>query len=253
MKKQARAILRLCALTFVTTAVYTLWLAGLPFVFAFSGVALRWRARLFRSWARMVARIAGMKINLRGEPPRGAFLLVSNHLGYMDVVALAARLDCVFVAKSEVARWPVIGLLARSIGTVFVDRRRHRRLSATLATIERARAGGMGVVIFAEGTSTRGHEVAPFRPSLLELAARTGTPVHYASLSYRTPPRERSAHLAVCWWGDMTFLKHVYEMFQLPSFEAGIVFGEETIQAGNRKILAARLWSAVSAEFVPVV
>lgn len=252
--KHLRASLRVCALCLVTAGLYALWLAGLPVVFVFPRASKAWRALNFRAWARAVARIAGMEIRLRGEPPRGAFLLVSNHLGYMDVVALvAARVECVFVAKSEVARWPVIGFLCRNAGTIFVDRLRHRRLPSAMAGVERALSKGIGVVLFAEGTSTRGREVAPFRPPLLELAARTATPVHYASLSYRTPPHTAPAETAVCWWGDMTFLKHLYGMFQLPGFEVEIVFGGEPIKEDDRKILAERLWSAVSAQFVPVV
>lgn len=155
--RHARATLCLLALCVLTAALAALWLAGLPFAVASRGALHRWRSFNFRAWARLVARIAGMKINLRGVPPRGAFFLVSNHLGYMDVVALAAHMDsCVFVAKSEVARWPVIGLLCRCVGTIFVDRRRRRRLPSAIAQIERALAEGAGVVLFAEGTSTSG-------------------------------------------------------------------------------------------------
>ncbi|MGH9940848.1 MAG: lysophospholipid acyltransferase family protein [Pyrinomonadaceae bacterium] len=250
--KHFRAIVRVVALCLATVGLYSLWLAGTPFVLLTADASRRWRGFNFRAWARAVARVAGMKIELLGVPPRGSFFLVSNHLGYMDIVALAACLDCVFVAKSEVARWPVIGFLCRSMNTVFIDRRRCRHLPTALARISRTLAAGSGVVLFAEGTSTSGANVAPFKPSLLELAARERMPVHYASLSYRTPRGEAPAHQSVCWWGDMTFLKHLFGLFQLSGFEAQLSFGAQPIEEEDRKLLAKKLWAAVNAQFVPV-
>lgn len=67
---------------------------------------------------------------------------MTNHLGYVDLVVLASELDAVFVAKSEVARWPVIGRLTRSMGTLFVDRRTPRGIPAIVTAIDEALAGG---------------------------------------------------------------------------------------------------------------
>ena len=252
LAKHLRAASRLIALCCVTAGLYSSWLAVAPFVSPRPGASRKWRGRVFRAWARAVCRIAGMRVKPAGAPPRGAFILVSNHLGYMDVVALASLFDCVFIAKSEVAAWPVVGLLCRSVNTIFVNRGRRRCIPGVIKRVERALAGGSGVVLFAEGTSTCGASVAPFRSPLLELAARKGMPVHFASLSYRTPPRCPPAREAVCWWGDMTFLKHLYGLFALSRFDAEVVFGEQPFVDGDRKALAKKLWAAVSAQFVPV-
>lgn len=247
-----RAIIRTVAFCSATAGLYFVWLCGVPFVLLFPSASLKWRNFCFRTWARKTASIVRMRLDLQGVPPRGAFFLVANHLSYMDIVALAACTDCVFIAKSEVARWPLLGLLARSINTIFINRRSNRNIPATLAAIERAFARGAGVVLFAEGTSTSGDRVSPFKSSLLELAARERIPVHYASVSYRTPPGEVPAQQSVCWWGDMTFPKHLFELFQLPEFAARLSFGARPIQADDRKELAQELWSAVNAQFIPV-
>ncbi len=136
--KHQRAASRLIALCCVTAGLYFSWLAVAPLALPWPDASRRWRALIFRAWARAVCRIAGMRVGVRGVPPRGAFLLVSNHLGYMDVVALASVSDCVFVAKSEVAGWPVLGHLCRSVNTIFVNRRRRRRPPAR----DRARGAG---------------------------------------------------------------------------------------------------------------
>jgi 1-acyl-sn-glycerol-3-phosphate acyltransferase len=250
--KHLRAVARVCALCSVITCVYLFWFGGGMVISFFPTAFRKWRGIVLGAWARAIARVAGMRISTQGVPPRGAFLLVSNHLSYMDVVALASRLNCVFVAKSEVARWPVIGLLCRSMKMIFINRRRQRSIPATLKGIEQMLASGSGVVLFAEGTSTGGAGVAPFMSSLLEFAARERIPVHVASLSYRTPPGEAPARESVCWWGEMAFLKHLYALFMLPSFDVILTFGKQPIQEDNRKVLAGRLWSAVNAQFIPV-
>ncbi|HEY0385091.1 MAG TPA: lysophospholipid acyltransferase family protein, partial [Pyrinomonadaceae bacterium] len=212
----------------------------------------RWRSYIFRRWAQSVAFIAGMKISVQGAPPSPPFLLVSNHLSYMDIVALAAHVDCTFVAKSEVGNWPVIGLLCRSMRTIFINRKLRSDIPRALAAIRLALKQGSGIVLFAEGTSTAGAAVAPFKPSLLELAARSRMPVHCASLSYLTPTGAPPAASAVCWWGDMTFPGHLFRLLGLRSFEAELIFGAQPVQAADRKVLSHRLWAAVSAQFSPV-
>jgi 1-acyl-sn-glycerol-3-phosphate acyltransferase len=252
LPRHLRACARVCALCSVTACMYLVWLVVGAFVPVSKNALRNWQGRIFRAWALSVARVVGMRISLRGVPPRGAFLLVSNHLSYMDVIALASRLECVFVAKSEVADWPVVGRLCRSVNTIFVNRRNRRSLPRTLDSVERSLSEGAGVVLFAEGTSTGGARVAPFRSSLLEHAARASLPVHFASISYRTPPTEAHASEAVCWWGEMTFLKHLYRLFMLTRFDVSLSFGERPVWFEDRKVLAGQLWLAVNAQFVPV-
>jgi 1-acyl-sn-glycerol-3-phosphate acyltransferase len=252
--KHLRSIFRIAALIALTASLSLLLAAGRLLLFASSKkTALRWRNFIFRTWARGIARLSRMKITLRGKPPQPPFLLVSNHLSYIDVITLAAHLDCVFIAKKDVSRWPAIGFLCRQIGTIFIDRENRRDVVRVNQLIEKYLDEGRGVVLFAEGTSTAGSTVAPFNPSLLERAARRGFPVSYAALSYRAPRGFAPAHLSVCWWGDMTFADHLFRLFQLPSFEAMLSFGAEAVQRRDRRLLADELWQAVKNEFIPVV
>jgi len=251
-RRTLRAVWRLSALCVLTAALCALWAAGAAGVCVSKNARARWRASAFRAWARIAARLLGMRLGVNGAAPRPPFMLVVNHLGYADVLALAASCGCVFVAKREVAAWPVVGRLCRLAGTIFVDRRWRRDIPRALSRIEAALDAGSGVVLFAEGTSTRGAGVLPFKSPLLEAAARRGLPVHYASLTYTVPAGEAPAEASVCWWGDMTFPKHFFALLKLKSFSARLVFGDEAIREGDRKALAAQLWAAVSASFVPV-
>lgn len=251
--KYVRATIRLVALCGSTAGYYLLWLVGTPFALFFPAGRRRWRNRNFGGWARLSARILGLQIHVRNLRPAAPFLLVSNHLSYIDVVVLAAQLDCAFIAKSEVAGWPIVGLLCRSMNTIFINRKRKRELVQALTKIGHSLDSRTGVVLFAEGTSTNGAAVLPFRSSLLEFAVRRQLPVHYASISYAVSRGENSADQSVCWWGDMTFPGHFFRLLQLPRFEANLVFGKQPIVAHDRRVLAAELWSAVRAHFTPVV
>lgn len=251
--KTARVIFRAVALAVVTCAIYLLWLVGAPFVWPCKNARANWRSFIFRRWAKSMARLVNLKISVQGRAPHGAFYLVSNHLSYLDVVVYRALLDCVFIAKRDVAHWPVLGRMCRSMGTIFIDREKRRDTARVNALIEPIWAQGRGVLLFPESTSTQGATVLPFNSSLLEPAARASFPVSYAALSYSVPDGEPPAYLSVCWWGDMTFIGHLLEMLELREIRARVAFGAETIQASNRKALALKLHSAVKSEFTPMV
>ena len=213
----------------------------------------RARNAVFRAWARVCLRVVGGRLRVEGPPPRAPFLLVCNHLGYVDVPVLAACTGAWFVAKMEIRGWPLVGVLCRSAGTLFIDRKLSRDVLRVNALIERVTARGDGVALFPEGTSTQGFEVRPFHASLLNQAARGGRPVHAAALTYHTPPGEPPAHLSVCWWGDAPFFAHAQRLFELRRFDAVVRFGPRAVTAGTRKELAARLRREVEDVFEPVV
>lgn len=243
-------------LALFTAALYALWQCG--------GLAVRlarknyrayrrWDSWIFRRWSRGLAKIFGMRIAVRGIPPQKPFLLVTNHLSYIDVILLASQLGCTFISRHDVKSWPVLGHLTTRMGTIYINRERHKEVLRVSSMIEAALQRGEGIVLFAEGTSTAGAEVLPLKPSLLEFAVHSRQPVHYAALTYHTDRGDIPAHLAVCWWGEMAFASHVFSLLKLRRFEAAIAFGEAPVLAGDRKTLARELHRRLSALFIPVV
>jgi 1-acyl-sn-glycerol-3-phosphate acyltransferase len=126
----------------------------------------------------------GVEVVVDGRiPPDG--LVVANHLGFLDIIALAAAGPCVFLAKREVSSWVLAGAMARQCGTVFVDRARRSGVVAAAAGVRRVLEAGVRVVIFPEGTSSEGGHVLPFKSSLLQAALDARVSVTPCGIFYR--------------------------------------------------------------------
>jgi len=209
-----------------------------------------WRKRAFwlHRWSRIVAGIVGLRLRCHGIAP-GAGMIVSNHLSYLDIVAFSALVPCVFVAKQEVASWPIVGLFARMAGTIFVDRARRMEVASVNGAIKSALGQDVVVVLFAEGTSSGGHTVLPFRSSLLEPVTQPGSKVTPAAIQYDLD--DGSVSEEVCYWRDMTLLPHLLNVFRKRQVRAGVAFGHvdrDTLLA-SRKDAARHLQREVAALF----
>jgi 1-acyl-sn-glycerol-3-phosphate acyltransferase len=251
--KSLRVTIRIPALILATAVLYLTWLIFKYPVAPFKGASRRWHKMMMTAWGRALAAIMGMRVTTIGEQPQSPFFLVSNHLSYVDIIAYAACLGCVFISRGEVADWPGIGLVARGVGTIFINREKLQDIPRVIREIDRALDEGLGVVLFPEGTSGAGDRVMPFHPALLEPAAKANYPVSFASISYRTDPGEAPAYLAVSWWDDVTFAQHARELLKLSRFDAFITFGSHAIRSDDRKALAKSLRSAVNDQFTPMV
>lgn len=141
-------------------------------------------ARHLSGLCRELAQGLGVEVVVDGRVPADG-LVVANHLGFLDIIALAAAGPCVFVAKREVASWFLAGAMARQCGTVFVDRERRSGVVAASAGIRRVLEAGVRVVLFPEGTSSEGGRVLPFKSSLLQSAVDARATVTPCGIFYR--------------------------------------------------------------------
>jgi 1-acyl-sn-glycerol-3-phosphate acyltransferase len=239
-------VIRLGLVPLWTATCYLAWfLAGLG-----TGGPAR-RHRVVRGWARSLLTILRIRIVAHGTPPRPPFLLVSNHLSYLDVIVLASLVDTRFVAKREVRRWPLFGSAANAIGCIFVDRDTPRDAIRAGRAMQEAFEEGHGIVLFAEGTSSEGATVLEFRPALLEWPARDQRPVHTVALSYHQGPGDPPASHTLCWWGDMTFLPHLAGVCRLGPSIARVAFGVGPVTGSDRRALSQTARAALLADFIP--
>jgi 1-acyl-sn-glycerol-3-phosphate acyltransferase len=187
-------------------------------------------------------KIFGYSARVFGDIPRRG-LLFSNHLSYLDVLAISSITPAVFVSKAEVRRWPLFGWFATIAGTVFVERERRTHVGEVNREIETALAAGVLVVVFPEGTSSNGDEVLPFRTSLLEPAARGGEELAVGWLHYEVA--DGDARQEVCYWGDHAFFPHLLNMLNKKSIHATLRFQKFPRLTEDRKVLAGQLREAV--------
>jgi len=159
---------------------------------------------------RMAFVCLGMGHATRGRPLTGAGAVVANHASWLDIFALNARKRVYFVAKSEVARWPGIGWLARATGTVFIKRDR-REASRQVGVFRERLAAGHKLLFFPEGTSTDGQQVLAFKPTLFaaffDPALRGDMLIQPVTIIYRAPPGADPRFYG--WWGGMAFGTHL--------------------------------------------
>jgi len=162
-------------------------------------------------------------------------LFVANHVSYLDIIVLSSILDASFIAKSEVADWPVLGLLARLQRTLFVERRRPRAANQRDAISERLGVGD-SLILFPEGTSNDGQHVLPFKSALFSVAERRGTgkpltiqPVSLAYTRLDGIPLHRAFRPHYAWFGDMTLMPHMFQMLGMGRVTVEVIFHDPVI------------------------
>lgn len=192
-------------------------------------------------------RLLGIPARWQGEAAPAPTVLVANHSSWLDIFALNAGQTLVFVSKSEVARWPGIGWLARATGTVFIQRDR-RETAAQVAVLRARLAGGERLAFFPEGTSSDGLRVLPFKPALFAAFAGTeGLQIQPVTIRWHAPEGEDVRFYG--WWGDMDFGPHLLRVLAQKGQGRLQVIRHAPIAAAdaNRKVLAARAEEAVRA------
>ena len=240
-----RMVARIAFLFFWTLGWFGVRLAVFPVAVIGGPAERRLRTAVLRAWAAGVCAVMSARIAVRGPLPKPPFFLVSNHLGYFDVIVYARLLGCVFVSMAEVGTWPLIGTLARGLNTLFIDRKRRRDAARVNDEIRQTIEKGHGLLLFPESTTTYGDKLLPFHGALLQPAIDLGRPVHYAAISYATAPGQASAGHAICWVDDTPFATHALRLLRLRRFDVTVTFGASPLIENDRKLLATALHTAV--------
>ncbi|WP_299558956.1 1-acyl-sn-glycerol-3-phosphate acyltransferase [uncultured Sulfitobacter sp.] len=174
------------------------------------GMARPITPHITRFVCRNALRILGLRLRQTGSPMTHNGAIVANHSSWLDIFTLNARQSFYFVSKSEVARWPGIGWLARATGTVFIERNPARARAQTLLFQERLMAGHR-LLFFPEGTSTDGMQVLPFKTTLFEAffapQIKDDIWIQPVAVVYHPPARQDRRFYG--WWGDMDFASHL--------------------------------------------
>ncbi|MFY0684386.1 MAG: 1-acyl-sn-glycerol-3-phosphate acyltransferase [Balneola sp.] len=241
-------LLLICISTVFFYVIITICL--LPSIIGLKGN--RWSPYFLSIWGRVVCKIIGLTITVKGDAPKPPYFLISNHLSYIDIFLLISCTPSVFIAKSEVLSWPLFGFMSKTVGMLFIDRNKKKDVKRVNKLISERISDTQGILLFPEGTTSKGSSILPFKASLLAYPAEVGIPVHYVTIHYSTSESEPHASESVCWWRDETFIAHFIELLKLKSISGTLYFGDKPVTNSNRKELAKDLHERVTKEFVPI-
>jgi 1-acyl-sn-glycerol-3-phosphate acyltransferase len=209
------------------------------------------------NYYRALCTVLRIRVRVVGEPVRDrAVLFVSNHVSWADILAIGSITPIAYVSKSEIAGWPMVGPAAKAQRTVFVDRSRRHQTGDAIAEIVKRLASGTSVVLFAEGTSSDGNRVLPFRSALVgavkEASARaeSGILIQPMSICYtglNGIPMGRQHRPTVAWYGDLDFMPHIKAFIARGAVDAVVSYGEPVAADGtaDRKAMTRSLEGAV--------
>ncbi len=164
-----------------------------------------------------VARAHDLQVTIRGEVPRSVSLVVSNHVSYLDPLAILPQCPALPIAKAEVEAWPIVGPIGASLGTMFLRRDDVMDRARVLRRMHDLLACGVSVLNFAEGTTSKGDAVGPLWRGGFGVAQQLGVPVVPCVIRYRDP--------ALAWYDGATFFPHYLRTVGQKRLEVAVVFG----------------------------
>jgi 1-acyl-sn-glycerol-3-phosphate acyltransferase len=198
------------------------------------------RAWRIQQWAREMLRRLGVELKIVGAPVQaGPMLLVSNHISWVDIVALHAACPCRLVSKADVAHWPLLGALARGAGALFVKRESRRDAVGVVHRMAQALRDGDVLAMFPEGTTSDGSSVLPFHSSLIEAAIAAGAPVQPVALQI-VDGRSGGPSRAVSYMGEESLVGSIWRTLCARELCAVITFGAPQLAAGRDRRAWAR-------------
>ncbi|WP_331340632.1 lysophospholipid acyltransferase family protein [Bdellovibrio sp.] len=206
----------------------------------------------------VILKLFNMRLTVVNKPKDGEkFLLVSNHMGFIDILLMCSIFPMLFITSNEMRETPFLGLLTEMAGCMYVERRSRTKILEEMKSMIHALQKGFRIVLYPEATSHNGEEVLPFKRTLMMAASHAGVPIQPAVVNFRKVNGEEWTmkyrdHL--CWYGDISFATSLWKALTLKSLDAEIEFLEQihTTPEDDRGLIADRAYKLISEKFVPV-
>ena len=214
------AFLSLWVVFFALVGIVHLWVSVL-------GLPNRWKiiSRLNRNYTLLLRLILNIKVTIAGDEgqlERGGYVIIANHVSYVDGIVLGSIFPIIFVSKREVKKWPVVGQWNVLCGTIFINRQRKNQVGALIREMTRKLKQEANILLFPEGTSTSGEKVLPFQTVPLAAPLRSRSIIVPATVTYKAindQPVTPANRDSVYWYGDMDFVTHFWKFLGLRGIE----------------------------------
>ena len=210
--------------------------------------AISGTSEIVRKWGAGLARIFHIHIHCHGENPlagqnREGMLVVSNHLGYIDVFVHSALFALRFAPKAEIRKWPILGLYTSLVHPVWVDRSSRMKSRECVEEFKATLENGIPLIVYPEGTTTDGKGLLPFKSSLFDIVLDGKYKILPVVTRYRVP--EGAANPG--WFGDITMGRHLWDFLAIPQIDADIYILPPIVsQTRDRKLLALQVQKIIA-------
>jgi len=214
------AFLSLWVVFFALVAIVHLWISVL-------GLPNRWKiiSRLNRNYTLLLRLILNIRVSVTGDEgqlERGGYVIIANHVSYVDGIVLGSIFPIIFVSKREVKSWPIIGQWNVLCGTIFINRQRKIQVASLIRQMTRKLKQEANLLLFPEGTSTNGEGILPFQTVPLAAPLRNRSIIVPVTVTYKTiddQPVTTANRDSVYWYGDMEFVTHFWNLLALREIE----------------------------------
>lgn len=184
------------------------------------------------------------------------FLLVGNHMGFVDILVNGSQFPLLFVTSKEMKETPVLGTITEMGGCLYVERRSRQKILDEQKNIAAVIKKGMNIVLYPEATSTNGEQVIPFKKTLMMAAAHAGAAIQPVVMNFISINEEKELFKYrdhVCWYGDIPFLTALWRVFSLKSIHVQLKYLEPYYPKidEDRGIVADIVYQRVASNFIP--
>lgn len=250
------AFLSLWMFFFALVATVHVWISVLA-------LPNRWKiiSRLNRNFTLLLRLILNIKVVVAGDEgqlERGGYVIIANHVSYVDGIVLGSIFPIVFVSKREVKNWPMVGQWNVLCGTIFINRQQKGSVRSLIAEMICKLQQEANILLFPEGTSTNGERMLPFQTAPLAAPLRSRSIIVPVTVTYKTideRPVSGANRDAVYWYGDMDFISHFWKLLGRRSIEVMVTIQPKVEcfcyadNSAGRKRLAADCYERVLGRF----
>jgi len=242
-----RLVYRLAGLFLIQPIMGLVGLVTVIVLIPFQNLHYSMIARVMQVWGKLCCWVMNVHIHRTGSaerPARGG-LIVSNHVGSVDIFVMAACFRISFVSKSDVRTWPLAGYMTRIANTIYIDRARRRGLTAMVEAIATRLRSGHFVVVFPEGGATSGHQVEHFNSSAFEAVVRAESSVIPVMIRYYDAGEPSVAR----WPEGISFMANMKRLLMHPRLNVQVWVFPEIRGETDRQILAEKSRALISAKY----
>jgi 1-acyl-sn-glycerol-3-phosphate acyltransferase len=204
-------------------------------------------ARVMQVWGKLCCWVVGIRIQQVGsvEQPDHGGLIVSNHVGSVDIFVMAACFKMSFVSKSDVREWPLAGYMTRIANTIYIDRTRRRGLTAMIQAITARLRSGHFVVVFPEGGATSGHQVEHFNSSAFEAVVQAKSSVIPVMIRYCDAGEPSVAR----WPEGISFMVNMKRLLMHPRLNVKVWILPQVTGETDRRVFAEKGRTLISEKY----